>query len=543
MEIKVFDAGGKQLNKYSKKDLYVQSGGEGLVADGKDYYFSVNAPAYPVTAEFNYSIVSKGTYHYENYYIQFPDQSVQKSSFNVKIPRDLDIRYRPMYTVLQPQIDESDKKLKGYTWTTTDLPVKKYEEGSGSMLNNFPWISIAPNKFELDGYPGEMNTWKNLGMWYNTLVKDDNLLSPESKREIQQLAASGKTDREKIQIVYNFLQKNCRYVSIQLGIGGLKPFSADFVHKKKYGDCKALSNYMQACLQALNIKSYSAWVTGSSSNPTQVEDDFPSDPFNHQILCVQLEKDTIWLECTSPTTDFGVLGNFTENRKALVLTETGGVLVNTPASNAAENLFSSNSIIKLDESGSGIVDAKLNGTGEYKQTFINYIGEEKKDDQKRFLVYYLGFMQPDIFDLKYDKTKRDAVSVEMEYEKIYDFKAGSKFFLNPRIYKLWSYSLPSAESRKNDFFFDCPFVKTDTTVYQLPANFQVETLPKPKNISCEFGTFSSNYIFDEATRTITSIAKLTLNHHRIPAAKYSATKEFFDDVLTEYTEKIVVKRN
>lgn len=541
VSIQLFDSRGKLIKKYSKSDLTKQAYGSGLVPDGKIYYLGIPVSEYPVTIQTDYEIKYNSLWGYPKYIIQSPDQSVMSSAYTTKILPELDLRYKAKNTAIAPQISTADK-YKIYTWSVNNLPAIKPEPGSGNSDGLFPKILIAPNKIEYDGYPGDMSSWKNMGTWYNNLVKKDNTLSPALIAEIKNVTAGTTSEKEKIKAIYNYLQKNFRYVSIQLGIGGLKPFSADFVHKNKYGDCKALSNYMQACLNAVNIKAYSAWIRGDRY-PNIVDADFPSDPFNHQILCVPLPSDTVWLECTSNTADFGVLGNFTENRAALLLTEDGGVLINTPKSKSVNNNYISNSSIILLEDGSGTAIVRLNTSGEYKDDMLNYIFDQKKDDQKKYLLEGLGFLQPDVFELEYDKSDMQAATkIKLDIEKIPEFTAGNKMFLNPRIYKIWTYALPKAENRTQDFYFETPFIKTDTTVYKIPDGFALETLPKTKELQFEFGSFKSTYLFDESKKSIVTTARLELMEYRIPAAKFMATKKFFNDVLAEYAEKIVIKK-
>lgn len=541
-DIIVYNAAGIKIQQYNRKDLVVRSAGSGVVPEGKIYYYQVPVNEYPVTIEYNYSIILKGIYSYRNYYMQQPGQSVEKSSYQVKVPKEIDLRYKAMNISIQPEIDESDKKIKIYKWSINSLAAKKYQSGSGHFTTSFPWILVAPNKFELDGYPGEMNSWKSMGLWYNTLVKNDNSLSPAFRTGIQQLTSHATTDKEKAQIIYTYLQKNFRYVSIQLGIGGFKPFSADFVHQKKYGDCKALSNYMQACLQAVNIKSYSAWIK-ADRYPSVLDPDFPQDPFNHQIVCIPFPHDTIWLECTSSTNKFGVLGSFTENRSALLLTEDGGVLVNTPSGNALNNHLVSHTIITLQEDGSGSIVTQIKNTGEFEQQ-IKEVEPKKKNEQKDFIVNRLQFIQPDDFEWKYNsKNAESELFIYMKMEKIHDFNAGNTFFLHPRMYTLWDNALPEAKGRTEDFFFGFPFIKTDTTVYILPSAFTLETLPKAKMHAFEYGKFTTTYQFDEEKHCIITSAQLILHKGKIPLVAFLDAKQFFNNVLNEYTEKIVIKKS
>lgn len=535
-----FDANGKLLRKYSGSDLSKHATADGLVPNGKAYYINIPAPSYPVTIQFDYEMKYNGILDYPDFEVQLPEQSVEHAVFITKVPADMDLRYKAKNTTLKPEIT-TDDKYKVYTWSVNNLPALEYEPGSVSRESRYPKILVSPNKFELDGYEGDMSSWQNFGKWYGELSKDADNLPADRKLFFSDMVKNITDKKEKIKTIYNYLQSNFRYVSIQLGIGGFKPFDANFVDKKKYGDCKGLSNYMQACLNAVGLKSYQALIN-ASYNKAPVDPDFPHNSFNHVIVCVPLEKDSVWLECTSSTTDFGELGNFTENRNALLITEEGGKLVPTPKSHATENVFSTRAMVNLKEDGSGTATAEFITKGEYRQEFLYNLFDQKKDDQKKYIVDYIGFIQPDDFLLTYDKNqKTQPVKLELDIEKIPEFTAGNKQFLNPRIYHIWQNSLPKTENRTQDFYFQHPFIKTDTTVYNLPEGFGLENLPQPRNINFEFGSFKTSYTFDDTKKQIITTARLELDEYKIPAAKFSATRQFFNDVLAEYTEKIVIK--
>ena len=540
-EIKVFDAHGKDVNRYKMKEMKSIATGDGLVVDGKVYYFRVAAPSYPVTVEYNFKVKFKGTLNYPDFHIQEPEQSVEHSKYSITVPLNLDLKYKPQHIALSPLVTNSSKN-KTYVWEVKNLSAIPFEEGCANYQSSYPAILLSPQKFSMDGNEGDLSSWKNFGEWYARLSKGSLNLSEPTKSFLKDMVKDAKNDKEKIQILYHYLQNNFRYVSIQLGIGGFKPFDASFVDSKKYGDCKALTNYMEAMLDAVGITSYPALVN-AKYNQQPVDPSFPHNSFSHVILCVPGNKDSTWLECTSTATDAGILGSFTENRNALLITPEGGKLVPTPKSNPAENTFHLATKVILNEDASGKSESVMDSRGEYKEEIIEYVLNEKKDDQKEYLVKRLGFSQPDQFELTSDKKENSAkTSFKLAIEKVPEFSAGSKMFLNPRIYKIWSGMLPKDEKRIRSYYFPFPFIKTDTTIYQLPDNYTVENLPGSKDKKFEYGSFATKCSYDEKSNTITSIAFLELNQNVIPAEKFLETRNFFSEVIKEYTEKIVIKR-
>jgi hypothetical protein len=404
-----------------------------------------------------------------------------------------------------------------------------------------PSITFVTDKFSFLGTEGELSSWKGLGKWIRDLYKGLDALPADRQQFFANLVKEAPNDREKMRRIYDYLQHNFRYVSIQLGIGGFQPFSAEFTDQKKYGDCKALSNFMKAALKSVGIKSYVA-IINAEYNQEPVDPDFPANKFNHVILCVPGQRDSTWLECTSSTTEFGELGTFTENRNALLITEDGGVLVPTPKSRPEENIMSTTTTINLADDLSGLTETIFTTRGEYREMIDNCM-KDSRDDQKRVIVYLFGFKQPDDFLFaKNEKEEQNKISLKLSIAKIPEFSAGNKLFISPHAYKIWSGNLPKAENRKTDFYFPFPFVNNDTTVFKFPLGIKPDAFPNETELKCDYAYYKTKYWYNEKENAIYSATTLTLKQHKIPAADYASVKKFFDDINQDDSQKMVVQK-
>ena len=541
-EIKVYDALGVKKNTFSKKEMTSLNYGEGLVPEGKLTYFNVSPPSYPVTVEINYSIKYKGLFNYPGNYFQYTNQSVQKAVFDVEVPAELSMRYKILNCNYQPVITKDGNKDM-YHWEVKNLPAFKTEKYVGSTDNYLPQVLLAPNKFQLDEYDGDMTSWKSFGEWYKKVYIKTSLLAADRKLFYAAMVKDAKTDADKARILYNYLQTNTRYVSIQLGIGGLKPFPASFVDSKKYGDCKALSNYLKSALEAVAVKSNVVIIEGGTT-PGNVQEDFPAHYFNHVILCIPQQKDSIWLECTSTTLPFAELGPFTENRKAMMVTDDGGILVNTPVSHYKSNTKSITTIIEVNEEGGAKVRTSCSLIGEDRNQLLMYYHDLQEDEKRKFFITHNEWKQPDNFEISNSKNKANPylVSATMDYEKIYSFNAGSKLFFEPRLYPVFDEEIPEYAKRKADYYFTCPYQVMDTTVYKFPAIYTLENIPKNKQVQFPFAQYNGSYSWDAATHTLTAVAVLQIKDRVIKAADYTELLDFKKQVMADMNEKIVMKK-
>lgn len=538
----VYNADGGVIKKYKKSDMYDRSAIDNIsiITDQRIKAISHTVASYPLTIEMIFELEDDGILSYGSWQLQEAERSVQYSSCTFIVNPAAGLRYNNRNTTIKPQksvINGNDV----YSWSVSNLKAFKNEKGVPEWCVA-PRVDFSPVNFSYDNRPGKLDTWENFGKWIQTLNSDVNTLPPARAEEFRKMTANFKTDKEKAKFLYEYLQKNMRYVSIQLGIGGLKPFAASFVDQKKYGDCKALSNYMYAMLKAVNIPANYALIrAGENSEPADFA--FSQNRFNHAILCIPFKNDTTWLECTSDTQPFGVLGTFTENRNALLITETGGKLVSTPKTKAVNNAFNSNVNIKLNADGSAVSTIKLKNTGEFRSMMLG-VAEMSVDEQKEFFIRYLKMKQPAAFNIKQadDKDGVKELELEMAYDKFSDVIAGPRQFYKPAAFDLWAYTCPAEEKRKADFYFDHPLLKNCVTTISLPEGFEVENMPANQTLKFAYGDYTLNYAYDAAKNEVVSTAKFTLNNHIIPAAKYTEMQQYLDNVAKAQNKKLVIKR-
>jgi hypothetical protein len=543
-EVTVYDAAGKEFKRYRKKDFntYGANDASTMASDNKVMDLDYAFPDYPYTIDVSYTVDASSLLDIPEWFFGAGNASLITSRYVIETKNNQQIRYKTYNSDMKPVIS-TNGSTTSYTWQITNRKKPYKEAGSFGRPIAEPWVDVSPVNFKYDGYPGSLANWNEFGKLFYPFYEEPNPFTLQRKAFFQSLADKGSTTREKIKVLYNYLQNETRYVSIQFGIGGFKPFPVSFAEEKKYGDCKGLTHYMKHILQSVGIKAYTA-VINAGINEYPVDPTFASNRFNHVILCVPDGKDTVWLECTSKDNYSGVLGAFTENRNALLLTERGGVIVKTPASSADNNIWASNTQVKLFEDGSAVVKSRMYLSGDVWTPFFYLVTGKSKDDIKKALVTRFHYKAPDDLEVKLigDSAQGHLIECKFAYSQLYDFKSGSKYFFPFRNFKLNDEEIKPTDARLFDFLFDFPYIKTDSTVYILPKEFKKENLPEIKVMDNELVFYSRNTYANDTGNTLSIVSKLHLKKHLLPANRYKEVAKQFELIQKDENQKLVLKK-
>jgi len=495
----IYNQFGKQTGKFSESDFEDGNAWDGfsLFLDAKLKHYSPSVTEYPYTVAYEYELRLKQT-------LEFPEwepnpgigTAVEKSIFTFSCKPGFNIRYKENNLTGAVITGKNPSGLNTYTWKANNLKAIKYEPYSPSPENYLSSVEIAPEKFSYYGINGSFTNWKELGKWnYDNLLASRKDLPAETIEHVKELTKDITDPKLKAKRIYKYMQDKTHYVSVQVGIGGYQPFLASDVDKQNYGDCKALVNYTQALLKAVNIDSYYCVVQAGREYKIGLQPDFASmQQGNHVILCLPFKNDTTWADCTSETIPFGYLGSFTDDRTVLAVTAEGGKLMHTPKYTAQTNLKSRKANFVINETGelSGNMITAFKGVDyDYRDGLIN----EPRSEQVKILqrIYPINNLDVESFDLKQDKSFDPVTTENIKlHARDYASLTGGKYYFMLNPVNRMDEPPRQVRNRLNSVYINRGYTDEDDVTYTIPAGYRLEKVPLNVSMNKPFGKFKAS---------------------------------------------------
>ncbi len=541
----VYDNLGREINKYRQKDfedVSAVSGGT-LYSDSRVQYLNYTPISYPYTVEFSSETKTKNTGYLPSFY--FLDNFLISSEVNKFTINFVSETVKP---ILKEQNFEGFKIKKttsenSIQYLSKNIPAIKYEALSPNFGEVVPKVTSRLVNFYLEGYVGKIENWNDVGQWmHSNLINGRDELLEETKSKVHSLVNGIDSDLKKAKIIYKYVQENTRYISVQVGIGGMQPIRAIDVDKVKYGDCKGLSNYTMALLKEVGVTAYYTHVE-SGTEKISFESDFPSlAAGDHVILAIPYEDSYYWIDCTSQIHPFGFIGDFTDGRQVLVIKPEGGELVSTQAYINNENykLTKANYTISNDNAIDALVTIKTKGI-QYDNHFV--LKEDKPEDVKG---YYKSIWS-NINNLKIEKFNFEDDNDQVEFlENVtiaaenYATKSGQRLLFSINPFNKNNNIPKRYRSRTLPLKIERGFVDEDQYKIQIPDGYTIEAMPEAKNIENEFGSYSVTYKVDELDNSINYNKKLFVKEGEYPKEKYKDYRDFRKKVAQIENSKIVL---
>lgn len=533
--------GGKPL-KLKKDDLVMVSLASGLAEDG---YINVYEPSasFPFTVTYEYTVTyRKGVASFPAF-MPVSDEKVklEKASYTLQVPSDTEIKY---VASKAGQLQKETGKADTYRW---EFPV--YDGYTDEFLmpswrEIVPFVMACPVVFTYAGVTGSQETWEDAGAWAYGLKLDTEDLPETFVAQLKEMTAVAGSNLEKIRILYDYLRDHTRYVSVQLGIGGYKPFPASQVHKTGFGDCKGLSNYMQAMLDAVGIPS--SYTLVNTNRRRFLEDYSGFGQMNHVMLCVPLpeKQDTLWLECTNPSLPLGYRHEDIADHDVVMTTPGGGVPTRVPAYADTLSRVVREMEIDLKEDGSAKVSVLRSLYLDETESWV-HIRDWKPDTRTSRLTAGLSVQPQEVVLRGVKDNFRDYDGpgycpwMELDYSfstRQYATTGKDRIFVPANPYPQ-NASIQRGK-RQNDLVCIRGGITRDRIRIHLPEGYTVESLPAPVSMDTEWGALTVRA--EEKDGVVTILQELRIKPFRESPDHYDSFRTFLRAANKAYAAQIVL---
>lgn len=407
----------------------------------------------------------------------------------------------------------------------------------------YPYILVVPKKSVIDNKETVyFDSFDHLYKWYhdiNSLLNDNEDIIREKAKEITQ---GHESEEDKIKALLSWVQNNIRYLAFEYGIAGFKPDEAHEVLRKKYGDCKGMSNLLKSFLKAEGFDARLAWV---GTREAAFDLSVPLPLADHMICILQWKGKRYYLD---PTVRFMTLGEYPQwIQGKTVLIENGPdyIMEQIPGLSPLMNTDSLFSVFTID--GNVLTGKSLNVyKGESRQLIMSAIQATKTNEQHDALKQFLGRgrINDQIENIQLSGADSLADKIEISYceTRKSDLKRiDDELYVNLNICQDFINAKIDTSRRRNDYLLPYKDHIVRESQLIIPSGYEVAALPVNK-----FRILKKNYSFLISY----TINKEKIMYHKeitifdpwIKKGNFAEWNSDIDALKKAYLEQIILKK-
>jgi hypothetical protein len=342
-----------------------------------------------------------------------------------------------------------------------------------------------------------------------------------------------------VSAIHNFVVKHTRYVALEFGIHGYKPYRTTQIFARKFGDCKDKASLLVVMLREIGVKAHLALVR------TRRAGDIADTPaslavFDHAIVWVP--KYTLFLDGTAEFSGTGELPGPDQGAPALLILEGDGRFIRTPIAPASDNAVRRQLAVKLESGGSGRVEERISVSGQAAADWRQHYqspGQRRERYEKAANAAFPGarvleLEVPRLEDLEQPVRVRGVVTAPALMRHEGD---GRVLRVGARESEL-ARAFARLSTRQYDLVLGYPWEQIEDIRYELPPGWSVRQLPRSRELATPFGFFRLAITREHGVVRVT--AHLRIAQHRFARADYPALRRFLVDVDAALNQGIVL---
>src|ERR1051326_7489257 len=482
---------------------------------------------------------------------------VQLARFTVELPSGWSHEERWFNAATPPAASASPTAV---TWELKEIPA--IEDEPRMPVQRSVAIRLGVNFIPRDeSLKGKSHrTWDDVAKMVSGLAAPRAVSSPELAAKAKEITASSTTLMDRVAALAAFVQRDVRYVAIEIGRGAIQPHLAADVFSHRYGDCKDKVTLMTAMLREVGVTPI--YVLANTVRGS-IDRDFASlGAFNHAIIAIPLPPNVdskaysavldvprfgrvLLFDPTSDVTPFGFLPPYLQENRVLLCAADHGERVDIPAHPAEAGRLTRSAKLALADDGAltGEIRETMSGAAaaERREVLQAKNPAERQAESAQVLSWHLA--QSTIENITFENISdlgKDLVVTYKINAPAYAKRPAGIWLVRPRVVGRKAETVLDLKDRKYAYESGGPSLDVDDIDITLPALLDVDELPPPAKIAGAAIRYSSQ----------SSVEAGHLRYHReyrverivVPRDQLADLNKVFSQILSDERASVVLKR-
>ncbi len=524
--VRILKPDGTVQEVYDTRDYSADAGPASIYYDVRSrvVYLSSLEPGDVLSYEYTVSDVSYRNI-FDDYFGDFwfvqASQPKSLARYGLLLPEGREVHVNeptPSFGDWSEELETGQRRL---IYEARDVPHVPRESGAPGPSESFAYVSASTYA-----------SWDALAEWYWHLIEDQLVASPEIRETVRSLVEGVDDERDRIAAIYGYVVRNTRYVGLEFGIHGYKPYRTSDCFNRRFGDCKDTASLMKVMLDLAGIPSHVVLVR--TRDMGTIDGRPPSLAlFNHAITYVPGHD--LYLDGTAGFSGSNELPSGDQGATAvIVLDGAGGRFVTIPNLDAETSITASR------------VDIDLGGdlaTGTATMTFSGGFAPTMRRDfeaEQRRVERFQNQLARNVPGITItDATFSDATDIESPVVVEFSFEGGDWARWQGDtlvVHPLGSPSnltsrLAGASTRTTPLVLDYPFGVDEHYRIGLPEGVgPPDGVPEPVEIEGPFGSLSLTCALSDGV--LETRLDLRIDVARVEVEDYAAFRAFVTEAET-----------
>lgn len=441
-------------------------------------------------------------------------QPVRRLEHILIAPRSRALHVRAeMQGLEHEQRDRGNNRIHRYV--ASEIPALRSEPHMPGAAEVAPYLHVSTYA-----------SWEDVGRWWWGLARDQ-LRPDDSLRETVRELVDGVSDtREKVERIYNWVVRNTRYVGLEFGIHGFKPYRVTQVVQRGFGDCKDKASLLYAMLTLAGVDARIALIRTRRNGRIETS---PASlaVFDHAIAYVPELR--LFLDGTAETHGIDELPYMDQGTMTLIVGPESVELAETPVLPPDREIWERTLDVRLESDGAAAmrVEERLVGSNAAAhRTRYESTASRNERLQRSVAGTFPGI---EIDNERFSDLSDFEAPVTVSYDaRVPQFATSTGTGLElatSAISNLTRRYAPSP-NRRHPLEVGVPSRYVETRRIRLPRGTQIEHLPPGGTASSPYGTFAVEVERREGSIEVETTFEL--RRPSVPLGEYDAFRQWIE---------------